>query len=71
MSKILKEYIVFEIVSAYDVKEAEIKAQSNNIMPVIQELNDFMDDNTDYDTIREQVLEEEGQQQEDQRNDLD
>jgi len=71
MSKILKEYIVFEIVEAYDVKEAEKLAQSNDINPVIQELNQFMDDNTDIDSIREQVLEEEGQQQEDQRNDLD
>jgi len=65
------EYIVYEIVSAKDIKSAEILAQSNDINPVIEELDKFLDANVDYDALREQVLEEEGQQQEDQRNDLD
>jgi len=65
------EYIIYEIVSAHDIKTAEKLAQSNDINPVIEELDKFLDNNIDIDALREQVLEEEGQNQEDQRNDLD
>jgi len=65
------EYIIYEIVSAQDIKTAEKLAQSNDINPVIEELDKFLDNNIDIDALREQVLEEEGQNQEDQRNDLD
>jgi len=64
-----REYIVFEIVSATDILKAEILAQSNDINPEIQLLDDFLDGYMD--DFRESILEEEGQQQEDMRNDND
>jgi len=66
-----KEYIVYEVVEAMNIDQAEEVAQSNDINPQIELLQDFIDDNIDYDALREQVLEEEGQNQEDNRNDLD
>ncbi len=66
-----EEYIIYEIVKAKTFAQAEELAKSNDINPDIAKLNDFLDSNIDYDSIREQVLEEEGQNQEDCRNDLD
>jgi len=66
-----KEYIVYEVVEAMNIDQAEEVAQSNDINPQIELLQDFIDSQIDYDALREQVLEEEGQQQEDSRNDLD
>jgi len=65
------EYIVYEVVEATDIDKAEKLAQSNDIQPQIELLQDFIDSQIDYDALREQVLEEEGQQQEDNRNDMD
>jgi len=64
-----EEYIIYEIVSAKTFSEAEKLAKSNDINPEISKLNDFLDGYMD--DFRESILEEEGQQQEDQRNDLD
>jgi len=66
-----KEYIIYEIVSAPDILKAEILAQSNDINPEIQLLEDFLENQIDYDAVRDQVLEEEGQNENDIRNDLD
>lgn len=61
------EWIVYEVVTAKTIDEAEKVAQSNDINPTIEPLEDFLENNIDMDSIREQL----GQEQEDQRNDQD
>jgi len=61
------EWIVYEIVKSDSIEHAEKLAQSNDINPTIQPLEDFLEENIDMDNIREQL----GQDEQDRINDMD
>jgi len=61
------EWIVYEVVTAKNINEAEKIAQSNDINPTIEPLEDFLENNIDMDNIKEQL----GQEEQDRINDMD